>query len=80
MKLDRGRIEDINLLKRAWNMAKTQEERDLLDEVAYKILNEPDWIRSAREALIDQKRRGNTENMKDIRTEMKKWENKGKIF
>lgn len=78
--LDKGRIEDINLLKRAWNIAKTQEERKLLDEVAFKILNEPDWIRSAREALIDQKRRGNSENMKDIRSEMKKYESKRRGF
>lgn len=78
--LDKGRIEDINLLKRAWNIAKTQEERKLLDEVAFKILNEPDWIRSAREALIDQKRRGNSENMKDIRSEMKKYESKRSGF
>lgn len=78
--LDKGRIEDINLLKRAWNIAKTPEERKLLDEVAYKILNEPEWIRSARESLIDQKRRGNSENMKDIRSEMKKWESKRRGF
>jgi tripartite-type tricarboxylate transporter receptor subunit TctC len=74
--LDKGRIEDLNLLKRAWNLAKTQQERDLLDDVANKLLQEPDWIRSARESLIDQKRRGNSENMKDIRSEMKKWESK----
>ena len=78
--LDKGRIEDINLLKRAWNIAKTDAERKLLDEVAFKILNEPQWIRSARESLIDQKRRGNTENMKDIRAEMKKWESKRRGF
>jgi hypothetical protein len=48
--------------------------------VANKLLQEPDWIRSARESLIDQKRRGNTENMKDIRSEMKKWESKRKGF
>jgi tripartite-type tricarboxylate transporter receptor subunit TctC len=78
--LDKGRIEDINLLKRAWNIAKTQQERDMLDDVAYKILNEPEWIRSARESLIDQKRRGNSENMKDIRSEMKKWESKRRGF
>jgi len=78
--LDKGRIEDLNLLKRAWNLAKTQQERDLLDDVANKLLQEPDWIRSARESLIDQKRRGNTENMKDIRSEMKKWESKRKGF
>lgn len=78
--LDRGRIEDINLLKRAWNLAKTQQERDMLDDVAYKILNEPEWIRSARESLIDQKRRGNSENMKDIRSEMKKYESKRRGF
>ena len=74
MKLDKGRIEDLNLLKKAWNLAKTPQERKLLDEVAYKILNEPDYIRSAREALIDQKRRGNTENMKQIRYDIKKYE------
>ena len=74
--LDRGRIEDLNLLKRAWLIAKTQQERDMLDEVAYKILNEPQWVRSAREALIKEKRLGNSENMKDIRTEIKKKENK----
>lgn len=78
--LDKGRIEDLNLLKRAWNIAKTQQERDMLDDVAYKILNEPEWIRSARESLIDQKRRGNSENMKDIRSEMKKWESKRRGF
>lgn len=78
--LDKGRIEDINLLKKAWLVAKTQQERDLLDDVAYKILNEPQWIRSARESLIDQKRRGNSENMKDIRSEMKKWESKRRGF
>jgi tripartite-type tricarboxylate transporter receptor subunit TctC len=78
--LDRGRIEDINLLKKAWLMAKTQQERDMLDDVAYKILNEPEWIRSARESLIDQKRRGNSENMKDIRSEMKKYESKRRGF
>lgn len=78
--LDKGRIEDINLLKKAWLMAKTQQERDMLDDAAYKILNEPEWIRSARESLIDQKRRGNSENMKDIRSEMKKWESKRRGF
>jgi hypothetical protein len=78
--LDKGRIEDLNLLKKAWLFAKTKQERDLLDDCAYKILNEPDWIRSARESLIDQKRRGNPENMKDIRTEMKKWESKRRGF
>ena len=78
--LDKGRIEDINLLKKAWVVAKTKQERDLLDECANKILNEPDWIRSARESLIDQKRRGNSENMKDIRSEMKKWESKKRGF
>jgi hypothetical protein len=78
--LDRGRIEDINLLKKAWLMAKTQQERDMLDDVAYKILNEPEWIRSARESLIYQKRRGNSENMKDIRSEMKKYESKRRGF
>ena len=78
--LDKGRIEDLNLLKRVWNQAKTQQERDMLDDVAYKILNEPEWIRSARESLIDQKRRGNSENMKDIRSEMKKWESKRRGF
>lgn len=78
--LDRGRIEDINLLKKAWLFAKTQAEKDLLDECAYKILQEPQWIRSAREALILEKRRGNTENMKDIRTNMKKWESKRRGF
>jgi len=78
--LDKGRIEDINLLKRAWLMAKTQQERDMLDDAAYKILNEPEWIRSARESLIDQKRRGNSENMKDIRSEMKKYESKRRGF
>ena len=61
-------------------VAKTKQERDLLDECANKILNEPDWIRSARESLIDQKRRGNSENMKDIRSEMKKWESKKRGF
>jgi hypothetical protein len=78
--LDKGRIEDINLLKKAWIVAKTKQERDLLDEAAYKILNEPQWIRSAREKLIDEKRRGNSENMKDIRSEMKKWESKRRGF
>ena len=78
--LDKGRIEDLNLLKRVWNQAKTQQERDMLDDAAYKILNEPEWIRSARESLIDQKRRGNSENMKDIRSEMKKWESKRRGF
>jgi hypothetical protein len=78
--LDKGRIEDINLLKKAWNLAKTPQERELLDEAAYKILNEPKWIRSAREALILEKRRGNSENMKDIRSEMKKWESKRRGF
>jgi len=78
--LDKGRIEDLNLLKRAWNQAKTQQEKDMLDDCAYKILNEPPWIRSARESLIDQKRRGNSENMKDIRSEMKKWESKRSGF
>ena len=78
--LDKGRIEDLNLLKKAWIVAKTKQERDLLDECANKIINEPDWIRSARESLIDQKRRGNSENMKDIRSEMKKWESKRRGF
>ena len=78
--LDKGRIEDINLLKKAWLLAKTDVEKKLLDECAYKILNEPQWIRSAREKLIDEKRRGNSENMKDVRAEMKKWESKRRGF
>lgn len=76
MRLDKGRIEDLNLLKRAWLIAKTPQERQLLDECAYKILNEPNYIRSAREALIDQKRRGNTENMKQIRYDINKYDSK----
>ena len=55
--LDKGRIEDLNLLKRAWNLAKTQQERDLLDDVANKLLQEPDWIRSARESNRPKKER-----------------------
>ncbi len=74
--LDKGRIEDLNLLKKAWNLAKTSEERELIDEAARSIINEPQWIRSAREALIKEKRIGTSENMKDIRAEMKKWESK----
>ena len=74
--LDRGRIEDLNLLKRAWNLAKTQEERQLLDDVAYKILNEPEWIRSAREALIREKRAGRSGNVQDINHEIKKYGDK----
>ena len=77
--LDKGRIEDLNLLKKAWLLAKTQQERDLLDEVANKILNEPQWIRSAREKLILEKRRGNSMNVKDINHEIKKKENKFSI-
>jgi len=80
MKLDKGRIEDLNLLKKAWNLATTKEERDLIDDVAYNILNEPNWIRSARESLIKEKRVGKSENMEDIRAEMKKWESKRRIF
>lgn len=78
--LDKGRIEDLNLLKKAWNIARTQEERNLLDEAARKIINEPKWIRSARESLIKEKRIGTSENMKDIRAEMKKWESKNRGF
>lgn len=78
--LDKGRIEDLNLLKKAWNIARTQEERNLLDEAARKIINEPKWIRSARESLIKEKRVGTSENMKDIRAEMKKWESKNRGF
>jgi hypothetical protein len=74
--LDKGRIEDLNLLKKAWKIAKTSEERELIDEAARAIINEPKWIRSAREALIKEKRIGTSENMKDIRAEMKKWESK----
>ena len=74
--LDRGRIEDLNLLKRAWNLAKTPQERQLLDDVAYKILQEPDWIRSAREALIREKRAGRSGNVQDINHEIKKYGDK----
>jgi len=74
--LDRGRIEDLNLLKRAWNLAKTPQERQLLDDVAYKILNEPEWIRNARESLIREKRAGRSGNVQDINHEIKKYGDK----
>lgn len=77
--LDRGRIEDLNLLKRAWNLAKTPQERQMLDDVAYKILQEPEYIRNAREALIREKRAGRTENVKDINHEITKYGNKYKF-
>jgi len=77
--LDKGRIEDLNLLKRAWNLAKTPQERQMLDDVAYKILQEPEYIRNAREALISEKRAGRTENVKDINHEITKYGNKYKF-
>lgn len=77
--LDKGRIEDLNLLKRAWNLAKTPQERQMLDDVAYKILQEPEYIRNAREALIREKRAGRTENVKDINHEITKYGNKHNI-
>ena len=77
--LDKGRIEDLNLLKRAWNLAKTPQERQMLDDVAYKILQEPEYIRNAREALIREKRAGRTENVKDINHEITKYGNKYNI-
>mgnify|MGYP006883605636 CR=1 FL=1 len=77
--LDKGRIEDLNLLKRAWNLAKTPQERQMLDDVAYKILQEPEYIRNAREALIREKRAGRTENVKDINHEITKYGNKYKF-
>ena len=70
--LDKGRIEDLNLLKKAWLIAKTPQERQMLDDVAYKILQEPEYIRNAREALIREKRAGRTENVKDINHEITK--------
>ena len=77
--LDKGRIEDLNWLKRAWNLAKTPQERQMLDDVAYKILQEPEYIRNAREALIREKRAGRTENVKDINHEITKYGNKYKF-
>ena len=77
--LDKGRIEDLNLLKKAWLIAKTPQERQLLDECAYKIIQEPQWIRNAREALIREKRAGRTENVKDINHEITKYGNKYKF-
>lgn len=77
--LDKGRIEDLNLLKKAWLIAKTPQERQMLDDVAYKILQEPEYIRNAREALIREKRAGRTENVKDINHEITKYGNKYKF-
>lgn len=74
--LDKGRIEDLNLLKKAWLIAKTPQERELLDDVANKIINEPQWIRSARESLIREKRAGRSENVQDINHEIKKYGDK----
>lgn len=77
--LDKGRIEDLNLLKKAWLIAKTPQEKQLLDDVANKIINEPQWIRSARESLIREKRAGRSENVKDINHEIKKYGDKHNI-
>lgn len=74
--LDKGRIEDLNLLKKAWLIAKTPQERQLLDECAYKILQEPKWIRDARESLIREKRAGRSGNVQDINHEIKKYGDK----
>lgn len=74
--LDKGRIEDLNLLKKAWLIAKTPQEKQLLDDVANKIINEPQWIRSAREALIREKRAGRSGNVQDINHEIKKYGDK----
>lgn len=77
--LDKGRIEDLNLLKKAWLIAKTPQEKQLLDDVANKIINEPQWIRSARESLIREKRAGRSENVQDINHEIKKYGDKHNI-
>ncbi|MCZ2130573.1 MAG: hypothetical protein LC109_09940 [Bacteroidia bacterium] len=77
--LDKGRIEDLNLLKKAYNLANTDIERQLLDDVANHIINEPKWIRDAREALIREKRAGRDQNVKDINYQITKRQDKFKI-
>jgi hypothetical protein len=78
--LDQGRRYDLELLQKAWRLAKTDIERKMIDDAAYRIINQDKWTSSAREALIKQKRLGNTENMKDIREELKKRELKFKGY
>lgn len=77
--LDKGRIEDLNLLKKAYNLANTDIERQLLDDVANHIINEPKWIRDAREALIREKRAGRDQNVKDINYQITKRQDRFKI-
>ncbi len=77
--LDKGRIEDLNLLKKAYNLAHTDIERQLLDDVANHIINEPKWIRDAREALIREKRAGRDQNVKDINYQITKRQDRFKI-
>lgn len=74
--LDQGRKYDLQLLQKAWRLAKTDIERKFIDEVAWKIINQDDFTSSARESLIREVRAGRRGNVKDINYELKKHESK----
>lgn len=57
---------DLQELRNAYNSAKTQQERALAAHVASRIANETSKVRSMREELARQRRKGNTENVRDI--------------
>jgi len=61
-----SRKADLQELRNAYNSAKTPKERAMASHAASRIAGESKRIRSMREALIRERRKGNTENVRDI--------------
>jgi hypothetical protein len=56
---------DLEELRRDYKTADSQK-REMIDKAARKISRENDKIKSMRESLVKEHRRGNIENIKDI--------------
>jgi len=60
------REHDLETLRRDYKESANEEQRRLINEAGQRIRKESGKIRSMREALIREHRKGNVENVKDI--------------
>lgn len=70
--MDTGRQHDLIELRHEYNRATSDSQRQKISEAARKIANESSYVRSMRESLIRETRRGNFDNAKDIKEDFVK--------
>lgn len=67
-----GRQHDLDALRKAYSQTADAKQREHIRDIARKITNESARIKSMRVELVKAHKRGDTENIKDIHSYIKK--------